>query len=169
MMSLAAFGGLALAVDQVLPLMAYCWVAAIGIVLGIVDIAVHRLPGRLTVLLVIGAGTILALHALTSGTLNRLIEASLTGVGAAIFYLVLSLATRGGIGLGDAKLAPGLAFTAGWTAWTAAVFAVILGLVLTGLAAIGLIVFAHAGRKDSLPHGPFMVLATVMTVVLTHL
>lgn len=164
-----SFAALTLTVDDVLPLLAYGWVAAVGIVLAVVDIAVHRLPNRLTALLAAGATAALAVQALIAGAGHQLIAAMGAGVGAALFYLLMSLLTSGDIGLGDAKLAFGLGVVVGWNGWPAVVFAMMLGLLLTGVTAVALLVLKRARRKDSIPHGPFMVLATVTTIVLTQM
>jgi leader peptidase (prepilin peptidase)/N-methyltransferase len=165
----AAFAALALTVDEVLPLLAYGWMAAVGIVLAVVDLSVHRLPDRLTALLAAGTAVFLAAQALITGAGFQFAEAMAAGAGAALFYFLTSLFTAGGIGLGDAKLAFGLGLAVGWSGWPSAVFSMTLGLALTGLTAVGLLVLRRAERKDSIPHGPFMMLATVSTVVLTHL
>jgi leader peptidase (prepilin peptidase)/N-methyltransferase len=164
-----SFGTLALTVDEALLLVAYCLVAAVGIVLVVVDIAVHRLPDRLTALLAAATVATLATQALITGAGDRLLEAMAAGLGASLFYFVLSLLTAGGIGLGDAKLAFGLGVAVGWTGWSAVFWATTLGLALTGVVAIALLALRRAGRKDPIAHGPYMVLAALTMVVLTNL
>ncbi len=163
----ATFATLAVTTDRVLPLLAYGWITAVGIALAIVDIAVHRLPDRLTALLAGGAATILSIEALTTKAGNQIVGVLLTGLGASLAYLVVSLITSGGVGLGDAKLAFGLGLTTGWKGWTTTVSAMTLGLVLTGLTATVLLILKRTGRKDSIPHGPFMLLAAVIAIALT--
>lgn len=160
-------GLLALTTDSVVLLIAYGWVAAFGLALAVVDIAVHRLPNRLTGLLVIGAGAMLAIEAARSSSWHRLTEAVAAGIAAGAFYLASSIVTRGGLGLGDAKLAVGLALTAGWSGWHAAALAITLGFILTGLTGAFLLLLRRVGRKDSLPHAPFMVAATIAAIALT--
>lgn len=155
------FGALTLSTDQVLPLLAACWVAVVGVVLAVVDIKTHRLPNRLTALLSVGTLAFLGIEALARSASGQLLEAAASATGASIFYLLLRLLSRGGVGLGDAKLAFGLGLAVGWSGWRAVVSAVALGLLLTGLAAIVLILLRHANRSDALPHGPFMLLAAL--------
>ncbi|MBX7268936.1 prepilin peptidase [Micromonospora sp. Llam7] len=164
-----SLGILAAVANDALPLLAYCWMALVGIILAVVDLAVHRLPDRLTALLAAGSLAALGAQSLITGEAHRLVEALAAGAGAAFFYLLMSLLTRGGIGLGDAKLAFGLGITVGWAGWPAVAVATFLGLVLTGLAAVVLLVLRRAGRKDAIPHGPFMVLAAIATIVVTAL
>ncbi|WP_238005854.1 A24 family peptidase [Dactylosporangium sp. AC04546] len=164
----AAFAALTMSVDALLPLLAYCFVAAVGITLAAVDVAVHRLPNRLTVLLAIGTTTLFAIHAAAADDSRQLLESVASGAGMALSYVLMSSLTGGGIGLGDAKLALGLGIAAGWLGWRSTLVAGMLGLLLTGLAAVALLLLGRAGRGDSIPHGPFMVLATLGTVVLMH-
>jgi leader peptidase (prepilin peptidase) / N-methyltransferase len=163
------FAGLALAADEALTLVAYCFVAAVGLTLAIVDVAVHRLPDELTALLAAGVVAVLMAQALVASAGRQLLEAMAAGLGAALFYLLMSLLTAGGIGLGDAKLAFGLGVAVGWNGWSAVFVATTLSLLLTGVAAVALLVLNRAGRKDSIPHGPFMVVAAVATLLLTSL
>ncbi|SCL36258.1 prepilin peptidase [Micromonospora aurantiaca (nom. illeg.)] len=155
-------------VDEPLVLLGYGWIVLVGGTLVVVDIAVHRLPDRLTGLLAAGALAAFGAQAITSGEPRRLVEALAAGAGAATFYALMSLLTRGGLGLGDAKLALGLGIGVGWMGWPAVALATFLALVLTGLTAVALLVSGRAGRKDAIPHGPFMVLAAMVVVVAPH-
>ncbi|MFY1633705.1 prepilin peptidase [Solwaraspora sp. WMMB335] len=165
----SALGVLTVVVDEPLPLLAFCWMAVFGIALAVVDVAVHRLPDRLTALLASGVAASLTVESLILGDARRLGEALAAGVGAGLFYLLFSLLTGGGIGLGDAKLALGLGAGAGWFGWPSVVLMTFLALALTGVVAAALIALRRAGRKDAIPHGPFMVLAATVTVVLASL
>ncbi|MFK3984474.1 prepilin peptidase [Micromonospora sp. NPDC050397] len=164
-----SLGIIATVVDEALPLLAYCWVALVGLILAIVDLAVHRLPDRLTALLAAGVLAALGAQCLSTGEAHRLLEALAACAGAAMFYFLMSALTGGGIGLGDAKLAFGLGITVGWAGWPAVAVATFLGLVLTGLGALVLLLLRRAGRKDAIPHGPFMVLAALATIVVAAL
>ncbi|MEJ3743137.1 A24 family peptidase [Actinomycetes bacterium KLBMP 9797] len=165
----ASFAGLALATDDALTLVAYSFLAAVGLVLAIIDVAVHRLPDRLTGLLAAGVVAVLMTQALVASAGRQLLEAMAAGLGAALFYLLMSLLTAGGIGIGDAKLAFGLGVAVGWNGWAAAFLATTLGLLLTGVVACVLLVLSRADRKDSIAHGPFMVIAAISTLVMTNM
>lgn len=160
---------LAAVIDDPLPLLAFCWLALVGITLAVVDIAVHRLPNRLTALLAGGALAVFGVQTIIIGDARRLVGALAAGAGAAAFYVLMSLLTRGGIGLGDAKLAFGLGLGLGWLGWPAVAVSTFLALVLTGLAAGVLLALRRAGRKDAIPHGPFMVLAAIAVAIALQL
>src|SRR5262245_35118561 len=57
----AALGLLATLIHDPLPLLAFGWIAAIGVVLAFVDVSVHRLPDRLTLAAFGGALPLLAI------------------------------------------------------------------------------------------------------------
>ncbi|MGI5213856.1 prepilin peptidase [Plantactinospora sp. CA-290183] len=164
MVAAISLSTLTLRIDDVLPLLAYWWMAAVGIVLGVVDLAVHRLPDRLTALLAVGAGAALTAQTVITHDAGRLTEALASGFGAAFLYLSAALLTAGGIGIGDAKLAFSLGLTVGWTGWPAVLFATALALMLTGITAVALLALKRAYCRDAIPHGPFMVFAAAATI-----
>jgi leader peptidase (prepilin peptidase) / N-methyltransferase len=141
---------------------ALCWVALVGITLAFVDIAAHRLPDPLTLTLLLGA-----LAALTgTGDWPRLGRAVACGLAAGAVYLLLVLVAPAGMGVGDAKLAVGLGVVLGWFGWTAVVLGIAAGFVLAGLVGVVLLALRRVGRKDPLPHGPFMLLGALLSVLL---
>jgi leader peptidase (prepilin peptidase)/N-methyltransferase len=157
---------LALRVDRPLPLAAYCWLAAIGVALAFIDVAVHRLPDQLTAAAVVGVLGLLGAAALVDGEPARLGWAVLNGLGMAAAYLVLALIYPAGMGQGDVKLAVSLGTALGWTGWVVTVLGTSAGFLSAGLFSLGLLVVGRANRKTEIPHGPFMLLGTLATVLL---
>ncbi len=144
-----------------LPLLAFGWIAGIGIVLSFVDVAVHRLPDRLTYAAFLGALPLLAI-----ADLGRAERALLAALALAAVYLLLVVSTPGGMGLGDAKLALCLGLGLGWYGWVAVIYGAAIGFVLSGLFAGALLVLRKVSRKDSLAHGPFMLLGAFLALML---
>jgi leader peptidase (prepilin peptidase)/N-methyltransferase len=157
---------LAWRVTEPLPLAALCGAAAIGVVLAFVDVAVHRLPDRLTLPAAGGAAVLLGLSAALDGELRRYAVALLSGLGLAAFYLLLALIAPAGMGLGDVKLALCVGLVAGWFGWPVTVLAAMAGFLLAGIYAAGLLALRRVGRKDHIPHGPFMLLGALAAVIL---
>jgi leader peptidase (prepilin peptidase)/N-methyltransferase len=157
---------LAWRVGAPLPLLAMCWVAVLGVVLACVDVAVHRLPDRLTLSTFAGAVVLLGLAAAGDGDPARLGWALVNALGMAGCYLLLVLVHPAGMGLGDGKLALGLGVALGWYGWFATVVGAAAGFLLAGLVAAGLLMLARVGRKDQIPHGPFMLLGALTSVTL---
>lgn len=99
------------------------------------------------------AGTLLA------AALGRLAPALVAGVGAGALILLIVVASRGGMGLGDVKLAVLIGvFLASPAATGVALF---LAFVSGGLVGLALLVLRVRGRKDPIPFGPFLALGAV--------
>jgi leader peptidase (prepilin peptidase)/N-methyltransferase len=152
---------LATLIREPLPLLAFGWIAAIGVVLAFVDVKVHRLPDRLTFAAFGGAVLLLAL-----ADPHRLGTALLGSLALGAVYLLLVLANPGGMGLGDAKLALCLGLALGWYGWIAVIYGAAAGFLLSGLFAGAMLALRRMSRKDSLAHGPFMLLGALAALAL---
>ena len=86
-------------------------------------------------------------------------RALIGGAGVALFFFVLNLISRGGIGLGDAKLGALIGAVTGAgndPAHLGAVYASIYGILLGGAAAVVLLITRLRRLKDPIPYGPFL-------------
>jgi leader peptidase (prepilin peptidase)/N-methyltransferase len=153
---------LALRVSEPTLLAALGWLGAIGVALWFVDVAVHRLPDQLTYAALGGVLVLL----LTSGDVSRVGWAALNGLGMAAFYLLLILVYPAGMGLGDAKLALSLGTALGWFGWVVTVLGTAAGFLLAGLFAAVALALGRVTRKSRIPHGPFMLLGALATILL---
>ncbi|MBI1848128.1 MAG: prepilin peptidase [Candidatus Rokubacteria bacterium] len=75
-------------------------------------------------------------------------------IGAAVcggIFLAIILASGGGMGGGDMKLA---AMLGAFLGWRAGLFALFVAVVLGGAVATALLVSGRKGRKDPIPFGP---------------
>jgi leader peptidase (prepilin peptidase) / N-methyltransferase len=159
------FALLAWRVPAPLPLLAYCWVAALGLAAGFVDGAVHRLPDRFTLPAFAGALAVLTVDALLTGRFAALGTAVLSGLAAAAFYAGLVLVNPAGMGAGDAKLALSLGTVLGWLGGRVAVAGVVAGITISVGYAMYLLIRRRVGRRDPLPHGPAMLLGALLAIV----
>ncbi|WP_234359549.1 prepilin peptidase [Plantactinospora sp. BC1] len=160
------YAALAARVDDVLPLLAYAWIAGFGIVLGFVDVAVRRLPDRLTLPAGAGVAGLLGAATLASGQFGRYAVAVACALALAGAYLGLLLLSPGGLGPGDVKLALGLGFATGWYGWSTALSGALAGLLLASGYAAVLLRLRRVGRRDHLPHGPAMLAGALGAVLL---
>jgi len=88
--------------------------------------------------------------------------------GAAIaftFYLIVHLIAPGAMGFGDVRLSAYLGWHLGWLGLLHVPVGLFLGFLYGAVAGVAMIVVKRAGRKTSLPFGPFMA-AGAMTAVL---
>lgn len=81
-------------------------------------------------------------------------------VGGGIF-LVIIVASRGGMGAGDMKMG---AMLGAFLGWQLVLVAILLAILVGGAVAIGVLVLRRKGRKDALPFGPFLALGGLVSL-----
>ena len=145
---------------------AYAWFVALAIPLVLVDLAVHRLPDRLTVPAFAGVIGLLGVSALLTGEGDRWWRALLSGAAVGLFFASTTvLLGRRGFGLGDAKLALSCAALLGWFGWGAVLLGLMAGLVASSLASVGLLIARRVRWSSHLPFGPFLVAGTMIWLI----
>lgn len=160
------FGGLAVARadDPALPVLLA--VAAVGLVLAVVDLACLRLPDPL----VLAAG-VLALGGLTgaallAGTPGRLVNALVGAAVAGTAHVLLVLLPRSRLGFGDVKLAAVLGLPLGWLGRDALLAGLLLPHLLHGGLVLGLLAARRVRRDTLLPLGPALLAGAWLAVLL---
>lgn len=158
---------LSLAAETASPgeLAAFGWLAVLAVPLAFVDLAVYRLPDRLTLPAYAGFIALLSVTALTEQRSGDLARAVLGGLVLGAFYLLLFLVNPAGVGLGDAKLALALGSAMGWLGWTHLLTGTFLTYLLGGLYGVLLIALRRAHRKTEIPFGPFMIIGAFGAVL----
>lgn len=159
------FAALAARVDSVLVLAALCWFAAVGVALAMVDVAVHRLPDRLTALAGTGLLAALAGTALVRDEPGALARAVLGGVVLFTGLLALLLLSPGSLGFGDCKLVAGLGAALGWFGWSVVVTGTVAAFALAAVHGLLLVALGRAGRRDPMPFGPYLLLGALGAVL----
>lgn len=139
--------------------------ALFAVVLAGVDLAVHRLPDRLTLAGFGATAAILAGAAALAGDWRRLGTALIGATALTAGYGVLWLLPRRGLGFGDVKLAPLVGLTTGWFGLATTGFAAVVGLSLAGLTAVALLIARRATWQSRVAHGPFMLLGAAVAVL----
>ena len=126
--------------------------------MALIDLDHRIIPNRLT-----GPAAIVAIVLGTALDPGGEPERLIAGVGAAAFFLVAALIKPGGMGMGDVKLAGVMGLFLG----APVAVALMVGLV-TGTVA-GAVVMARlgvaAGRKTTVPFGPFLAVGGVVAVL----
>lgn len=142
------------------------WFAVCVAVLVRVDLREHRLPNRWTLRLALGGLLAMTGGAALAGRGDLVVASLLGGLGYAAAMLALHVLSRGGLGLGDVKLAAGLGLYTG-VLGPGAVLAAGIGAVLLGGLVAGVLVAARrADGSTPLPFGPPMVAAAATVLVL---
>ncbi len=88
----------------------------------------------------------------------------IAAVAAFAVFLVLAVAVRGGMGMGDVKLAGLIGLLLG----RATPGGLIAGVVAGGLAASLLLLSGRAGRRSTFAYGPYLALGCAVWIVVGH-
>lgn len=151
-------------VSWVLP--AYLYLAAMAVLLAVIDVQHQRLPNSI-VLPSAGVGLVLlTVAALSRNSWDSLLRAVLGAAVLFALYLVLALISPAGMGMGDVKLAGVLGLFLGFLSWRALILATMGGFILAALVGAVLLVVRRVGKRTLLPFGPSMLVAALAAVLL---
>lgn len=137
-------------------LAAFLYLCAISVALALIDLDTHTLPNRIIYPAYLVSAVLLTAAALVAGEPERLFGALVGGGGLFALYLTLALIRPGGMGLGDVKLAGVLGLYLGWLGWGELAVGAFAAFLLGGLFGAMLLAVRRAGRKSSIPFGPWM-------------
>jgi leader peptidase (prepilin peptidase)/N-methyltransferase len=144
------------AIAASLQLVAYLVLAAVSIALSSIDIELRRLPNPI-VLTAFVAGIVTLVPALLLAGTPALLVSAVVGMAASfVFYLALAIIGRGGMGMGDVKLAGVLGLYLGALGWEQLVVGVLAAFVTGAIAGAITLVARRSLRDRSLPFGPWM-------------
>jgi len=132
---------------------ALAWLAA-------VDLDVARLPDRILVPAAVWTAGCIGLTLWITGplaALGAILAAALCGGG----FWILHLTGRGALGFGDVKLAAVIGAATALVSWSAVLYALVAGCILT-------IAWAAARRQRELAFGPWLALGAVLAVGLAR-
>jgi leader peptidase (prepilin peptidase) / N-methyltransferase len=144
---------------------AFAFLGALGVALSAIDIAVQRLPDRLTlpafpVLIALLAGSAAIQH--DAGALAR---ALLGGAALAAAYLLLALLRPGQLGGGDIKLAGLAGLVLGWLGWPTLLAGAALGFLLSAVASLALLAARRITLRSQICFGPFLLGGTLIAIL----
>nr|WP_241986280.1 A24 family peptidase [Cryobacterium psychrophilum] len=143
-------------VALIVALVAFLYLAAISVALGLIDIETRRLPNRILLPAYWVVAVLLTAAALLAGEPERLLVALAGGAGLFALYFALAVIRPGGMGFGDVKLAGVLGLYLGWLGWGELAVGAFGAFLLGGLFGAVLLAARRAGRKSSIPFGPWM-------------
>ena len=139
-----------------------------AVTLAFIDLEVRRLPDILTLPAYPVAAVLLTLCSLQAGAWAPLARAAACAGGAVVvFFLVIWVSRdQAGIGWGDLKLVGVLAALLGWFSWVNAVYGLLTGCIIGGVAAAFLLLTRRAGRTSYLSYGPSLILGAYLWALL---
>ncbi|HEV2374226.1 MAG TPA: A24 family peptidase [Streptosporangiaceae bacterium] len=135
---------------------AFAVFGVLGVALAAIDIAVQRLPDRLTLPAFPVLVALLAGAALWQHEAAPLVRALLAGLALAGVYLLIALVRPGQLGGGDVKVAGLAGLVLGWLGWTAVVAGAALGFVLSAVVSLGLLAARRITLHSAISFGPFL-------------
>lgn len=147
-------------VDPLQNAIAYAVVQAVLVLVAAVDLAERRIPNVAIVgLAALGIGC----RAVSDP--GRLAVAAIIAAVVLVVAAGISVWSRGGIGMGDAKLAAVLGLVLGTTVYEALLIGTVLG------ALPGIVLLARGGlraRRATLAYGPYLVLGAAVAILTLH-
>jgi prepilin signal peptidase PulO-like enzyme (type II secretory pathway) len=120
------------------------------------DVVTHRIPNRATIP---AMAVVVVLRAVFAT--STVPEALLAGVGGFAAFFFLCVVTRGGFGMGDVKLAGLLGLLLG----KAVLPALLVGIVVGGIASAIVVLAVRGGRKQAIAYGPYLCFGAALGVL----
>jgi leader peptidase (prepilin peptidase) / N-methyltransferase len=145
---------------------AFAYLGLIAVALTEIDLAVQRLPNRLTLPAYPALIVLLGLAAMLDPDGAALIRAILGGLALGTGFLLLGLAT-GQLGGGDIKLAGLVGLPLGWLGWQALIAGASLCFVLAAIAGLALLVTRRTSLRAKISFGPYILAGTLLAVLTT--
>jgi leader peptidase (prepilin peptidase) / N-methyltransferase len=128
-----------------------------GVPLFVIDLQHHRLPDLLTGFLSGTSFLVILGDAIRRNNFDRIAPSLIGALGLMLFYLLLLILSRGGMGMGDVKLAASMGLISGYFGLRAVFTASFVAFFLGAFVGITLMIVGKAGRKTAIPFGPFMI------------
>lgn len=145
--------------------LAFGFLGTLGVALGAIDIAVYRLPNRLTLPAYPATLALLSPAAVLGHDAGALLRALLASVALAVTYLLLALLRPGQLGAGDVKLAGLIGLALGWLGWPAVIYGAALGFVLSTIVSLALLATRRITLRSAICFGPFMLGGALLAIL----
>lgn len=144
-------------------------IAVLGPPLFLIDLRHHRLPDVLvgaTAAWLLGCAVA---QGVIDGSAATPIRAVTAGLLCAVTLFALAIITRGGMGMGDVKLAGTLGMATELISWSAVMYGMIVAFLIGGVAAAILLLSGRAPKGTAIAFGPMLLTGAFVTVVLEAL
>ena len=142
---------------------------AFGIPLSIIDVREHRLPNVLTGSLLLSTLCLVTGSAITVHNHHRLIESFVGALSLPTFYILVSLMTKGGVGIGDVKLSISVGLISGYFGWSVLWISTFLAIATGAIFSILSMIIGKVSAKDAIPFGPFILLGQLLALLSLNL
>jgi leader peptidase (prepilin peptidase) / N-methyltransferase len=143
---------------------AYCILVSVLIAQTWIDLKTKRLPREITYTGVVLGAIALTVAAIVLDEPERIWMMALGAVIALASMWLIYVASRGGMGDGDVRLAPLLGMYLGWLNPGIVLPGLFFGFLAGAVVGVVMMAFDRAGRRTALPFGPFLALGTVVAI-----
>ncbi len=159
------FVAAALAVGSVWVLPAYWVFVVVTMALALIDIDQKLIPNRVLFPGLAVAAPLLLAGAVADGHPGWWLRGVAGGAGYFVGLLILALiAPRGGLGMGDVKLALLLGLFLGYQGWEQVLLGAFIAILLGGVVSAVLLLTRRKGRRDTIPFGPYLIAGAYLTI-----
>jgi leader peptidase (prepilin peptidase) / N-methyltransferase len=134
--------------------LALAWFGGAAVVLAGVDLAVHRLPDRVTWPAAAVCSAALLVDAAVLGTWGAFVRALVAAAVTLAIATAARLVQPAGLGQGDVKLLALLGLVLGWAGWGVLMAGVFAGLLVGAVGSLLLMTVGRAGWRTSVAFGP---------------
>jgi leader peptidase (prepilin peptidase) / N-methyltransferase len=144
---------------------AFAFFGVLGVALAAIDLAVQRLPDRLTlpaypILIALLTGAAVVGHDFAA-----LLRALLGGLCLTGVYLALALIRPGQLGGGDIKFAGVAGLALGWLGWPVLILGAALGFVLAAVASLALLAARRITLHSVISFGPYLIGGAILAML----
>lgn len=149
------------------PLPAFLVLGVLAVQLARIDLAHHLLPNPLVAALLLAGLVLLTVSSAAAAEWSGLLRAA---TGAAVLFgvfLLLAIASPGGIGMGDVKLAAPVGLYLGYVGWAQVFYGAALGFVIGGVVSLAAMKRKGPGRTAEVAFGPSLLAAALGVILFT--
>jgi leader peptidase (prepilin peptidase) / N-methyltransferase len=131
----------------------------------LIDINTHRLTRSVTMRAAFLGGPLLSIAAIANNQPGKIGVMALSFIATLLTFMMLSLASKRGIGAGDVRLAAVLAMFIGYLGATYVFQGLALGFILGGVIALLLLIGRKATRNTRIAFGPYICIGAMAVVL----
>ena len=143
---------------------AYCVLMSVLLAQTWIDLQTQRLPREITYTGIILGAITLTVAAVVIDEPERIWMMALGAVIALAAMWLIYVASRGGMGDGDVRLAPLLGMYLGWLNPGIVLPGLFFGFVAGAVVGVAMMAVDRAGRRTAVPFGPFLALGTIVAI-----
>lgn len=143
---------------------AFLVLAAVGVLLAVVDLRHRLLPNRVVGPASVAGAVLLTGAAAVDGRWEDLRGAGLGAVVLFAVFLLLALISPSALGMGDVKLAGLLGLHLGWLGWDAVLLGAAAGFVVQAVLSLVLLAARRIDLRGELPFGPAMLAGAALAI-----